>query len=131
MKKLLLPVLLLCSLLFSCSKDEITVDPDNLLIGTWVYTGFHNNYNVYKRSLSFEDKHCYQFNIDGTLQERNIAGWCGTPPVSYNNYDGTWNFLNDSIVKINVEYWGGTRDYRIGIYSVSRDSLLIESLPEQ
>lgn len=131
MKKLLLPAFVLCSLLISCTKDEIVIDPDNLLVGTWIYTGNHNNLDVYTRSPNFEDKHCYRFNPDGTMLERNISGWCGTPPVSYDTYNGSWNLLTDSIININVEYWGGTRDYNIGIHSVNRDSLMIEYLPEQ
>jgi hypothetical protein len=130
MKKLLLTAIILYSLFISCSKDDIKIDPDNLLIGTWIYTKSHNNLDVYTRSLNFEDKHCYRFNLDGTMLERNIAGWCGTPPVTYDNYDGTWSYFNDSILNIKVEYWGGTRDYRLGIYSVDRDSLKVEFLPE-
>lgn len=129
MKKILLPALVMCSLLLSCNKDDITIDPDNLLVGTWIYTGNRNNLDVYSRSLGFEDKHCYRFNLDGTMQERNIAGWCGTPPVSYSNYEGTWNIQDDSIIYINAEYWGGTRAYKLGIHSLDSDSLMIELLP--
>ena len=123
--------LVLCSLLLSCTKEEIKIDPDNLLIGTWDYTGYHNNMSIYTRSLDFSDNHCYRFNSDGTLVERNISGWCATPPVSYDNYDGTWTILNDTLIQIHVEYWGGMRDYKMGINSVDRDSLKIEEVAIQ
>jgi hypothetical protein len=129
MKNLSIFTLVLCSYLFSCTKNEIKIDPNNLLIGTWKYAGNDNNISVYSRSLDFSDNHCYKFNSDGTLVERNISGWCATPPVSYANYDGTWTILNGTLIQIHVAYWGGTRDFRIGINSVDRDSLKIEEIP--
>jgi hypothetical protein len=128
MKKLYILTIILFSLLVSCTKDEIKIDPNNLLIGTWNYAGYSNNVSIYARSLSFSDNYCYQFNSDGTLVERSISGWCATPPVSYANYDGTWTVLNDTLIQIQVEYWGGTRDYKLGINSVTRDSLKIEEV---
>lgn len=131
MKKLYILTIILYSLLVSCTKEEIKIDPNNLLIGTWNYAGYHNNVSVYARSLDFSDNHCYKFISNGTLVERNISGWCATPPVSYDNYDGTWTILNDTLIHIHVEYWGGTRDYRLGIYTVNRDSLKIEEVSIQ
>lgn len=116
-------------MLVSCTKDDIKIDPDNFLIGTWNYAGYHNNVNVYTRSLDFSDSHCYKFNNDGTMVERNIYGWCATPPVSYDNYKGTWANLQDALIQIHVEYWSGTRDYRFVINSVDRDSLKVEEVP--
>jgi hypothetical protein len=131
MKKLYILTIILYLMLVSCTKEEIKIDPNNLLIGTWNYAGYHNNVSVFARSLDFSNNHCYKFNSDGTLVERNISGWCATPPVSYDNYDGTWTILNDNLVQIHVEYWGGTRDYRLGIYTVDRDSLKIEEVSMQ
>jgi hypothetical protein len=131
MKNLSIFTIIFCSLLCSCSKNEIKIDPNNLLIGTWNYAGYHNNASVYARSLDFSNTHCYEFNSDGTLVERNISGWCATPPVSYDNYDGTWTVLDDSIIQIHVEYWGGMRTYRLDINSVTQDTLKIEEVPIQ
>lgn len=131
MKKPHILILILCSLLFSCNKDEIKIDPNNLLIGTWNYAGYHNNVSIYARSLDFSNNHCYRFNSDGTLVERNIAGFCATPPVSYDNYDGTWTILNDTLIQIHVEYFDGMRTHRLDINSVNRDSLKIEEVSMQ
>jgi len=128
MKKLYILTIILYALLVSCTKDEIKIDPNNLLIGTWNYAGYHNNVSVYARSLDFSDNHCYKFNSDGTLVERNIAGFCATPPVSYDNYDGTWTILYDTLILIHVNYYDGMRTYRLGINSVNRDSLKIEEV---
>jgi hypothetical protein len=131
MKKSLLPVLFLSILGFSCTKDEIKIDKNNLLIGVWDYSDYQNNAEIYKRSLEFVDNHCYRFNEDGTLIERKNAGWCGTPPVSYADYSGNWSVINDTLITINVGYWGGTTAYRLDIESVSKDDLKIVFVPDE
>ena len=130
MKKPYILTIILFSLLFSfsCNKVENNIDTNNLIIGTWNYAGYLNNVSIYARNLDFSNNHCYRFNSDGTLVERNISGWCATPPVSYDNYDGTWAIINDKVIQINVEYWGGMRTYRLDINSVNRDSLKIEEV---
>jgi hypothetical protein len=123
MKKAVLaifPFLLLCG---SCKKDDIKIDPDNLLIGVWNYSGFQDNTNVFLRKTEFIDNHCYRFNSDGTLTERKNSGWCGTPPISYSDYSGTWTIINDTLIQINVGYWGGTTRYKLDIDAIDSNTL--------
>jgi hypothetical protein len=94
MKKLFLIIILIGTLSYSCSKDKTNIDPNNLLIGVWNYSTYQDNAIVYTRNLEFNDVNCYRFNADGSLVERKNSGWCGTPPISYADYDGTWTILN-------------------------------------
>jgi len=130
MKNLLLTCLLLSSLLYSCTKDALKIDPDNPLIGVWNFSDYENDIQVFKRSQEFSDCHCYKFNSGGTLIERKNAGWCGTPPVSYADYQGTWEILSDTLIKINVGYWGGLSTYKLDIETVSSESLRIITISE-
>jgi hypothetical protein len=130
MKRLYLILIFISSLSYSCSKDEIKIDPDNLLIGVWNYTTYQDNTMVYTRNQEFKDINCYKFNVDGSLIERKNSGWCGTPPISYADYQGTWTMLNDTLIKINVGYWGGTMDYKLDIEFIDSNSLKVISLPE-
>jgi Lipocalin-like domain len=130
MKKILLLNIILSFLPLSCNKDEIEIDKDNLLIGTWNLSRYDVNEKIYSRSRTFSHTYCYQFNADGTLIERNLAGFCATPPVSYTDYQGNWSMINDSLIKVNVAYWGGTTNYRLKIVSVTVDSLKVTQLPE-
>lgn len=125
MKRTSLLVVILIPLLFSCHEDEIKIDRDNLLIGTWNFSVYQDNIAVYTRSLEFSENHAYKFNPNGTLLERKIAGFCGTPPISYTNYDGSWTILNDTLLEINSEYWGGTTLYKLDVESVSENSLKV------
>ena len=129
MKNLLIIVTLLF-IAVGCSKDVIQIDPDNLLLGVWNYSDFNNNDNIYIRSNEFIENHCYKFNSDGTMTERKNSGWCGTPPISYADYSGTWNIINDTLIQINVGYWGGTTNYKLDIQSVNSDVLKVSYVSE-
>jgi len=112
-------------IIVACSKDSIQIDPDNLLIGVWDYSDFSDNAFVYTRSNDFVDGPCFKFNEDGTMTERKNSGWCGTPPISYADYPGTWTILNDTLIQISVGYWGGTINYKLDIESI--DSNILEA----
>jgi len=118
MNKLTTTIIFPFLLFISCNKEEIKTDPDNLLLGIWNYSNFQDNMFIYARNLEFIDNHCYEFKDDGTIIERKNAGWCGTPPITYANYPGTWSLLNDTLVQIEVGYWGGTASYKLDIESV-------------
>ena len=118
MNKLTTAIISIFLLVISCNKEEIKTDPDNPLLGIWNYSDFQDNMWIYTRNLEFIDNHCYEFKNDGTLIERKNAGWCGTPPITYADYPGTWSLLNDTIVQIEVGYWGGTASYKLDIESV-------------
>lgn len=130
MKNLLLAGLLLSSLLYSCTKDALKIDPDNPLIGVWNFADYENEMQVFKRSREFSDCHCYKFNSGGTLVERKNSGWCGTPPVSYADYQGTWEIVSDTLIIINVGYWGGSTTYKLDIENVSSETLRIFTILE-
>jgi len=130
MKKTILAIFSFLFLCGACSKDDIKIDPDNPLIGVWNYSGFQDNTNIFSRNNEFIDNHCYRFNSDGTLTERKNSGWCGTPPISYADYSGTWTLLNDTLIQINVGYWGGTTRYKLDIEAVDSNSLKTSYVPE-
>jgi hypothetical protein len=129
--KMLIPFFLIIAyVLPSCEKDNIEIDPDNLLIGVWIDDGFRDDVTIYKRSDEFTNKYCYLFKSDGTLTERQNVGWCGTPPISYADYEGTWEIANDTLISITVGSWNGDRSYRLDIESVNSEELEVIVLPD-
>ena len=130
MKMLVLFFLTIASLLPSCEKDRIEIDPDNLLIGVWINDGYKDDVTIYKRSDEFTDNYCYLFKSDGTLTERQNEGWCGTPPITYADYEGTWEIMNDTLISITVGSWNGDRSYRLDIESVDPEVLKVILLPD-
>ncbi|MCK7535476.1 MAG: lipocalin family protein [Marinilabiliales bacterium] len=117
----------------SCSKDDIPIDHDNLLIGTWTFSSYQEDVYIFERNNEFIDNMCYKFNQDGTVTERKNSGWCGTPPISYADYPGTWTIAADKLIHVDVGYWGGTMSYSLDIVSVdsafSRPEYYTDSYP--
>lgn len=139
MKKLLFLVLPL--LLISCEKDLMEVDAlgqNADIIGTWVETLGVQAFVAEDGIARFDrakdlnpDSYGFVLNADGTFKERKNAGWCGTPPISYDNFEGTWEPWSDSLLDITVAYWGGSMTYQMRIMFVEGDKLGIRYLYEE
>jgi len=121
---------------FSSCKEEPTA-PNNSerLLGAWVFKGYENensgdgDITVLQRSSGLDSSNYgFIFYTEGRLLERKNAGWCGTPPISYANFSGTWEFQSDSLIKINVGYWGGMTDYALKIVFLNRFELKVKYL---
>ena len=108
----------------ACTKERLPVNYDNLLLGTWYFSEYVIDISVYKRTASIpDDKPGFIFSEDGTLNQRKNVGWCGTPPVSYGNYDGTWKMLSDTLMQVKVGYWEGIESFNIDLESVNEELL--------
>jgi hypothetical protein len=116
-----LPIILL---LISCSDNPVNENvPDNLE-GTWVYRSYENDVYTMEKSFRLEDDNSGLVLLGNRkLIERKNVGFCGTPPVVYDNYEGNWESLSDTKLLINVEYWGGTEHYTLEIVSVTNSVL--------
>lgn len=118
-------LLLFCIIVMSaaCSKDELKYDPDNPILGTWIIESYNDTIYTFNRADSFVDNHCFRFNSDGTMTERKNSGWCGTPPVTYSDFEGYWSSTDDSIIEVNVGYWGGLTSYTLNILKLDKTEL--------
>ncbi|MGD9202695.1 MAG: hypothetical protein PVI26_14130 [Chitinispirillia bacterium] len=96
-------------------------------IGLWVQMKFLDRKVIYEKSIEFDkNKPGIEFKSDNSLIKRQIIGWCGTPPVTYGNYTGTWKFVGTNILEVIYEYWGGQDTSEIFLDSVSNDLLILE-----
>lgn len=118
--------------LFSCEVNEQGLAHEkNLLIGNWIDMQYDNTLYTFSRSDSLiTQEYGIKFNTDQTLIERKNAGWCGTPPVFLQDFGGTWS-REDSILSMNVEYWGGTLDRIWKIVSLDDINLSVQLLYEK
>ncbi len=130
MKKLV--ILLFALLLIACEKESVDIEAlgeNEGIIGTWIDNGYEEDLTLLKRVNSL-DPSKYGFSIvdDGSFVERKNAGWCGTPPITYENFEGSWVALSDSLIEITVAYWGGTMTYQMRIVSLDTEDLQIRYL---
>jgi len=97
-------------------------------------TGFPD-YNdtlvTFERSHSLiSNKYGLSIKTGSDLVERKNSGWCGTPPIHYADFDGSW-MVHDSIIYISVGYWGGLAEYEWKIVSLNPDYLTIKRIEER
>ena len=128
--KLIIILLSLLSFL-SCTKDKITFGTEALLEGIWVSSGWEENTLILeKKSALQSDRPGYIFYEDGKLVERKNAGWCGTPPVTYDNFSGEWSCKSSSLIDINVAFWGGKTRYSLEIVAITSNKLKVRQVME-
>ncbi len=133
MKKIVF--LIFWSCVFSCENDLMEADSlgDNAdIIGTWIDNGYDDDILLLKRAEKFDpSKYGFTLHSDGTFTERKNSGWCATPPVALEDFDGTWEAVSDSLITVTVGYWGGTMTYQIRIVSLDYENLRIRYLYQE
>ncbi len=130
MKKLIFLTALL--LVVSCEdslREMDTLGENAGIVGTWVEEGMEDDVSLFARSSALDSaRHGFIIRGDGAFVERANAGWCGTPPISYSNYEGAWVALSDSLLEITVGYYGGAWTYQMRIVLVDEEYLRIRYL---
>lgn len=112
--------------LVSCQKLENSIERGNADIkGTWINPQYVDTLITYTRAGNLvENEIGITFKSNNSLIYRQNSGWCGTPPITTADYEGTWSW-NDSVVNITVGYWGGTADLAWNIIKLNNQSLVI------
>ena len=129
MKKLIILLFVLCFV--SCKEKQI-VDPDNLLLGTWVNIGYETksgkSYLLFDKATTLNQNLGYVFYASGKLTNRGNIGFC--TPASYADFDGNWTIDND-VITVNVLNMVNTPNpttYRYKVESVSQNELVLNQL---
>jgi len=91
----------------------------------WTYASYEGDVLEYRKVSEFENMPAIQFNEDGTMLKWQNSGWCGTPPISYGKYDGTWSYTSDSKIKLRYDYWGGEIEEEWEIVSLKSKRLIV------
>ena len=121
-------------LIAGCGKQDINLDGFDNIIGCWINPVYVDNIegksiiNFQRSNIISTNSGGIKFVKDGTLIERKNAGWCGTPPISYDNFSGKWQILNNDEMKIDVAFWGGMEKKIWKIIDVTRSTLKIEEI---
>ena len=119
--------LLVLVLMTSCEKELMEADA----LGE--NAGIEHDYLDDVLKLNRADKldpskYGFSINDDGTFIEHKNSGWCGTPPIAYDSFDGTWEAKSDSLLEVTVGYWGGIMTYQIRIVTLDNENLSIRYL---
>lgn len=109
--------------LFSCNKEEATLNPTNPLIGYWINPEYGEKTITLEKATDFNaDGYGIAFLEDDKVIERS-GGWCGTPPITYFNMEGIWSRAG-MIIEIKIpHHWMG--DIQWEIIGLEDDELII------
>jgi len=118
--------------LSSCENDnDLKSDEAELLIGHWISPVYIDTLVQYTRAEALnENDFGISFNPGNLLIERQNSGWCGTPPVSYANYNGTWS-KNGDIIDISVDFWGGKANHQWKVIAIDEKTLTIYTVKSE
>lgn len=123
-------------LVLACEKekpesDNVLLKSGQLLVGYWDNPQYEDTVAIYSRANNLDENgYSFYFDSNNIFVERKNAGWCGTPPISYTNFEGTWEQESDSIVNITTGYWGGIVDYQWEILELNQNTLKIALLKQ-
>lgn len=127
MKKILY-FLLTCITVAACEKQDTFVKDE--LIGVYINSEYSDSLITFTRGIELpESDYAIQFKATGKLSERNNAGWCGTPPITYDNFEGSWKRENE-FVDYTVEFWGGTMDIKWEIITLDNKILKVKLIEQ-
>ena len=109
----------------SCERNPLYIDGvAGDMVGHWIDQDYSDTlYTLRRASHIPDDTFGWTFNRDGTLIQRGNAGFCGTPPITYADYEGDW-LAKDSLITIDVNFWGGTSILEWQIIEISETSLI-------
>lgn len=132
-KPSLLISLFILTTIFAACEENTTPNTylSESIKGHWVNQVLIDSIYSYERTDSLRNQeYGFSFIADNQFIERKNAGWCGTPPIYYNDFEGTWS-KEDSILHMEVAYWGGTAKYTWKLISVDNTSLKIIKIKQE
>jgi hypothetical protein len=88
------------------TSSENTIEQN--LIGNWENQEYQDSLiTLHPVARLSQDQYGISFYEDGTLKEIKNSGWCGTPPIAYGEFYGTWDLSPDSVLTLETTFWGG------------------------
>lgn len=123
MKKLLLLLpLIVC--LMSCEENSELNTLEELIPGEWIRAGNQDTLIVMTKVNRLPgNEYGIIFLENGGLKEVKNVGWCGTPPITYGEFEGSWEVSPDSILLIGSKYWGGDMSMSWKIVKIDNDEM--------
>jgi hypothetical protein len=110
------------------NNETIPINESNKLIGHWInpiYTG--SELQLSRASSLKSDEYGLSF-LEKTQCVERSSGWCGTPPLSFMDFQGTWT-RTDSVLIMTIDNGlSGTQNIKWVIKSLDDKTLIMERI---
>lgn len=131
MKTIIKTVLFLLILTFiGCENDNesITIHESDKLIGYWINPVYNDSELKLERASSLKkNEYGIAFLAESSCIERS-SGWCGTPPLTFFDFQGSWT-KNGSMIIITIDNGiNGLEEIKWEIKTLNDKFLIIERL---
>ena len=112
--------------------NAFAFERDSDILGVWINADYMDGSTTYLKHEDFEaGEPGVKLLKNGTLVKRQNSGFCGTSPISYKNYEGTWSRTSESTITIRYDFWGGSAEEDSLIVNVAKDSLTTKLLEQR
>lgn len=103
------------------------------IVGSWTFDFSKGGGTIQLKKVNKlkRDASGITFKADGTLIKRQNEGWCGTPPISYKNFPGTWKKTAENTLVLKYRYWGGKINSTWKITEVSENTITYNELKSE
>jgi hypothetical protein len=124
-------LLLLIVIHIGCDTDveSLQINESDKLVGHWINPVANNDTELkFDRAKALKkDAYGISFLVQSNCIERS-SGWCGTPPLIFADFQGTWK-RKDSIITITIDNgMNGLEAIDWKIKTLDDQSLIIERL---
>jgi len=119
-------------LVLNACQKEVDSSPlkETKLIGYWVNPQpVDTLWQFQKSCIMPQSTYGVSFGQKSHFVDRTNDGWCGTPPITMQNYIGTW-FLTDSVVTISVARWNGYASFQWKVINITASKLLVNRMSD-
>lgn len=97
------------------------------LYGYWTFDDYKEGKVYLTKQYRFKKKKAgIDFERNGKLVKRQNIGWCVTPPITYDNYDGKWRINERSEIFMKYKYWGGEIEENWELVEVNKKNLIVK-----
>jgi hypothetical protein len=116
-------LLLFATIFYSCENNEAIIDSDNLLMGFWAQPIYNGETTTFKRANSLPNEaYGISFTQSGNFIE-HTSGWCGTPPLTFFNIEGSFK-LDNTLISISTQSY--PTNYAWRIVSLTENELVVK-----
>ena len=115
--------IILLTLFLSCESNEPLINSENLLLGSWISPSYDLEATTYKRGNSLPDEGSGILFLENDEFIERSAGWCGTPPLSYSDYVGSFE-VDETLIKITIASYPNNYQWRI--ISLTENELVVK-----
>ena len=125
--KTVLFLLLMTTIGCEDNNEPIPINESNKLIGHWIIPVYTDSELQLTRASSLKSNEYGLSFLEKTQCVERSSGWCGTPPLSFMDFQGSWT-RTDSILIVTIDNGLGMQNIKWIIKTLDDKTLVLERM---